>query len=92
MDVPAEETAAVAEAKGVNLPFDTPHRVREIARATAGNYSSMYQDVLRGAPTEIEAINGAIVREAAALHVPVPLNNILAQLVRASTQSSINCV
>ena len=88
----AKETAAVAEAKGVKLPLDTAQRVRAIARATAENYSSMYQDISRGAPTEIEAINGAIVREAIALHVPVPLNNILAQLVRATRQPSTNSV
>lgn len=84
----ARETAAVAAAKGIKLPFDPAQHVREVARATAANHSSMYQDIAREAPTEIDAINGAIVREATALGMSVPVNKMLAQLVRASRSSN----
>ena len=38
-------------------------RAAQVAEDTAANHSSMLQDVQRGTPTEIEAINGAVVRE-----------------------------
>lgn len=84
MDEAAREAAAVAAAKGIALPFPDPvARAREVAQATAQNRSSMFQDILRGAPTEIEAINGAVVCEARALGVNVPVNETLYRLVNA---------
>jgi 2-dehydropantoate 2-reductase len=78
----AEEVAAVAEAKGVKLSFANPAAAAEdVARRTASNYSSMLQDLRRGAPTEIEAINGAVVREAEALGVSVPMNKKMLELI-----------
>jgi 2-dehydropantoate 2-reductase len=49
----------------------------KVGRATAGNRSSMLQDVARGAPTEIEGLNGAVVREGRRLDVPTPVNEWL---------------
>jgi 2-dehydropantoate 2-reductase len=84
MDRAATECAAVARAKGIALPFDDPiAHVREVARRTATNSSSMLQDILRGAPTEIEAINGAVAREGKRLYVPTPVNEMLWRLIRA---------
>jgi len=78
------EAVAVAQALGIPLPYDDPPaRVRAVAQATAANLSSMLQDVRRGAPTEIEAINGAVVREGERLGVPTPLNTCLVRLIRA---------
>jgi 2-dehydropantoate 2-reductase len=74
----ALECAAVARARGVEFPYDDPvAEVRETARRTAGNMSSMLRDVLRGAPTECDAINGAVVREGKRLGVPVTVNEAL---------------
>ncbi len=85
----ARECAAVARARGITLPYADPSaRVREVARLTATNHSSMLQDLLRGAPTEIEAINGAVVREGARLGVPTPTNELLWRLVRAAVAGS----
>jgi len=50
---------------------------------TSDNITSMLQDFRRGRPCEIDFINGAIVREAAALGVPVPVNAALTRLVKA---------
>ena len=81
----ARETAAVAHALGVALPFDDPTAaVEAVARKTAGNYSSMAQDMQRGAPTEIDAICGAVVQAAATLKAPAPLNEAMWRLVRAA--------
>lgn len=80
----ARECAEVARAEGIILPYADPAaRVRAVANATAANRSSMFQDVLRDAPTEIEAINGAVAREGARLGVPTPANEMLWRLVRA---------
>jgi 2-dehydropantoate 2-reductase len=77
----ANEVADVARAKGIELPFpDAAAEARRVARATASNRSSMLQDVLRGALTEIDAINGAVVREGARLGVPTPANETLLRL------------
>jgi 2-dehydropantoate 2-reductase len=59
----AEETTMVASANGVDLPFPDPvETVEKVARRTAKNYSSMLKDILRGSQTEVDAINGAIMR------------------------------
>jgi len=84
MEAAARETAAVAQAQGIVLPFADPAaRAREVAARTASNRSSMLQDVLRGGPTEIEAISGAVVCEGRRLGVPTPINETLWHLVRA---------
>ncbi len=80
----ARETAAVAKTLGVALPFPGPERaVEEVAQRTAGNQSSMLQDILRGAPTEIDAINGAVVRLAEEGNLQVPVNRTVWSLVKA---------
>ena len=85
----AEECAAVARARGIRLPYpDAAARVREVAGKTATNQSSMLQDMLRGARTECDAINGAIVSEGRRLGVPTPVNEILWQLVQAAAHQS----
>jgi 2-dehydropantoate 2-reductase len=78
------ETAAVAETLGVALPFSGPERAaEEVARRTAENTSSMLQDVLRGAPTEIDAINGAVIHWGEKKNVPTPVNRVMWSLVKA---------
>jgi 2-dehydropantoate 2-reductase len=84
MNTAAMETARVAEAQGIKLPYDDPtQEVEAVARRTAENESSMLQDIRRGAPTEVDAINGAVVREGDRLGVPAPVNRTLWNLVRA---------
>jgi 2-dehydropantoate 2-reductase len=78
------EALAVAQARGTSLPYnDALDHVLAVARATGANRSSMLQDVLRGSPTEITTINGAVVREGQRLGVPTPVNQLLTALVCA---------
>jgi 2-dehydropantoate 2-reductase len=85
----AHEVAAVAASAGVRLPFSDPERaVEAVAERTAANRSSMLRDVLRGAPTEIDAINGAIVRVGEAHGVAVPVNQSLWLLVKAIVEAN----
>ena len=78
----AIETANVAQAENIQLPFDDPVKMAEdVARKTAANTSSMLQDVLRGAPTEIDAICGAVVKTAGKHNIETPANRACWQLV-----------
>ncbi|NQU38978.1 MAG: 2-dehydropantoate 2-reductase [Lentisphaerae bacterium] len=75
----AREGVAVAEALGITLDYpDVIQRVDEVCAATATNRSSMLQDMTRHRPTEIDSINGTIVRHGCATSIPIPVN---AQLV-----------
>ncbi len=88
MGITARETAAVAVARGIRLPYPDPVvAVETIARRTAENYSSMLRDVIRGAETEIDSINGAIVNAGEETNVPTPVNRTLWQLIKALGQS-----
>jgi 2-dehydropantoate 2-reductase len=80
----AREAAAVANGLGRNLAYQDPvAAVEEVARRTAANRSSMLQDVERGAPTEIDAICGAIAQVGEQSGVAAPVNWALWLLVRA---------
>lgn len=80
----AGEAAAVARAAGVALPFDDPvGYVETVCRNTAGNRSSMLQDVEASRRTEIDSINGIIVAEGKSHDVDVRANEIVWRLVRA---------
>ncbi len=88
MKLAVEEAARVAEALGIRLLYDHPvEKVARVCEATAGNVASMLQDVLREKRTEIEQINGAVVREAAKLDIPTPVNETLAGLVQTLEES-----
>ena len=80
----AMEAARVAEADLVPLPFPDPVAAAEdVARRTAANQSSMLQDVLRGAPTEIDAICGAVVKIGQKHGIETPTNWACWKLVKA---------
>ena len=79
----AQEVAQIAEARGIGLPYaNAAVRTAEVSRATAANRSSMLQDVDRGAPTEIDAISGAVVRAGEETDVPTPINEFLWRLMQ----------
>ena len=80
----AEETAQVAHAQGITLPYaDASFQVMDVARRTVENISSMLADIRRGAPTEVDAINRAVVEHGERLQVPTPVNWTLWRLVQA---------
>jgi 2-dehydropantoate 2-reductase len=85
----AREAASVAEAAGIELPFQDPVATAEgVAERTAANKSSMFQDVLRGAPTEIDAICGELVKSGEVLGIPTPINAVMWRLVKALTEGT----
>lgn len=90
MRVLAQEAEAVAKAQGIHLPFEDAVRAAEdVARKTAKNHSSMFQDMRRGAPTEIDAICGAITMAGEKLGVSTPVNRVCWHLTRASLPAAV---
>jgi 2-dehydropantoate 2-reductase len=76
------EAVAVAQALNITLPYDDPvAHVLQVATATAANRSSTLQDVLRGSPSEIATINGAVVRYAHTCGISVPINHLLCDMM-----------
>ena len=76
------ECLAVAKAEGVAIPGDTDAAVRGIAQTMPSQYSSTAQDLARGKPSEIDHLNGFVVRRGEALGVPTPANRVLFTLVK----------
>lgn len=76
------ECLAVASADGVNVPGDIALAVRRIAETMPGQTSSTAQDLARGKRSEIDHLNGLIVRRGDALGIAVPANRLLHSLVR----------
>jgi 2-dehydropantoate 2-reductase len=80
----AEEVARLAEALGIRLTTqNVADFALQVAEKTRANLSSMLQDIQRHAPTEIDAICGAISRLADQYGVDAPINWGLWKLVSA---------
>ncbi len=76
------ECLAVAKADGVNVTADIPTAIVRIAETMPTQSSSTAQDVARGKRSEIDHLNGLIVRKGAELGVPTPANRVLWSLVK----------
>ena len=77
------EALLVAQALDIQILNDPLPATIAVCRATAGNISSMLQDVRNRRRTEIDAINGALVQEARRLGIAVPVNESLVQHIHA---------
>ena len=82
-----EEGGAVARALGIQLHHDPKDAVRARAQAPSKHQASMMQDVLAGRATEIDFMNGAIVRSGEQAGVPTPLNRTLWALIKGIEHS-----
>jgi 2-dehydropantoate 2-reductase len=89
MEQSVHEVMAVAQEMGILLPQNDPVAATlEVAQRTAENRSSMLQDLERGAPTEVEAICGAIVQHGQQVSVETPLNQTFWRLIKAAAASA----
>lgn len=78
-----QEAVRVVKRKRIKLAYDDPiQKVESVCKATAANVSSMLQDVLNSKRTEIDFINGAIIRQGKACGIPTPVNEVLTNLVK----------
>jgi 2-dehydropantoate 2-reductase len=92
MENVVDEVLAVARAVSVVLPGVSDREsgmaaAMEIATQMADAFSSTAQDLNRNRVTEIEALNGYVVRRGAEAGVPVPVNNALFTLVKLAERS-----
>jgi len=77
------ECLAVAEAEGVQLvASDMQAAVDKLAASMPGQYSSTAQDLARGKRTEIDFLNGLVVRRGQAQGIATPANRVLWALVK----------
>jgi len=77
-----QECLAVAEAEGVRITTDVRAGVQRVFETIPAQYSSTAQDIARGKPTEIDFLNGHVVRRGKALGIPTPANQVLWALVK----------
>jgi 2-dehydropantoate 2-reductase len=77
-----DECVAVAKADDVTIPGDVDAAVRKIAETVPGQYSSTAQDLARGKRSEIDHLNGLIVRRGETLGVATPANRLLHAIVK----------
>src|SRR5207253_9683649 len=77
-----EECLDVARAARIEIPGDMHKATERIAQTMPGQFSSTAQDLARGKKTEIDHLNGVVVRKGEALGVPTPANRMLVALVK----------
>lgn len=77
------EIRSVAEKKGIMLAADLMDEHIAITQKLRGYHTSMYEDFVRGKPTEIDYFNGYVCREGEKLGVLVPVNRTVVSLVKA---------
>ena len=82
-DICQEVSQVMAQAGYQHSAAVLKEQVKKVARQTARNYSSMHQDVINGRPTEIEAINGFIIKQAQKKGIDVSINTFLYNKIKA---------
>ncbi len=91
MKTVVREVVAVAQADGRRLGFDSAMAaVDRIGAAMPAQLSSTAQDLARGKPSEIDHLNGYIVRRGGQLGVPTPVNQTLSALVKLAESRTVN--
>jgi 2-dehydropantoate 2-reductase len=79
----ARETMAVARASGTQLPEDEViQKLLAFAEKMGGVMSSTAQDIARRKHTEVDSLNGYVVKRAAELGIPAPVNQTLTALLK----------
>lgn len=87
MKTAVSEAEAVARARGITIQ-DAPYAATvKVCEKTARNISSMLQDVRQHRRTEIDAINGAILKEGKALGIATPENQLLVNQIKEIEKS-----
>ncbi len=82
MTMAVQEAERVALKKGVPVRGNPAETVLQVCKTTAQNRSSMGQDIDNRRRTEIDFINGGIVKEGEALGIPTPVNATLTYLIK----------
>jgi 2-dehydropantoate 2-reductase len=84
------ECLAVAKADGVQVAGDVDAAIRRIFETMPTQFSSTAQDLARGKRSEIDYLNGLIVRRGEALGIATPVNRVLWALVKLLESKKAN--
>ena len=82
MRLVVHECLAVAQRESVAVPGDSWQGVERIAATMSGQFSSTAQDLMRGRRSEIDHLNGYIVRRGKSLGIDTPVNQTLYCIVK----------
>jgi 2-dehydropantoate 2-reductase len=82
MEALVNEAIEIAKKKGIRIEGNPMDRVKAVVEATRENRCSMGQDLDYKRKTEIDAINGAVVKEAKRLGISVPYNLMITDLIK----------
>lgn len=77
-----QECLDLAWAEGITVPGDCWAAVQRIAQTMPSQFSSTAQDLARGKRSEIDHLNGFVLRRGKALGVATPVNRVLYSLVK----------
>jgi 2-dehydropantoate 2-reductase len=89
MRAAVDECLAVAKADGVDVPGDVWAAIEKIAATMPAQFSSTAQDLSRGKPSEIDYLNGYIVRKGKELGIATPTNQTLHALTKLQESKAI---
>jgi 2-dehydropantoate 2-reductase len=84
-----DECLAVAKADGVDVPGDVWGAIEKIAATMPAQFSSTAQDLARGKPSEIDYLNGYIVRKGEELAIATPTNQTLHALTKLQESKAV---
>jgi len=83
LDGITDEIVAVAARKEIALTREEAHRfLRDVAEEARAHYPSMLRDIRAEKQTEIECLNGAVIREAERFGIEVPFNRFAYAMIR----------
>jgi 2-dehydropantoate 2-reductase len=88
MQAVVAECLAVARGLGIELPQDLWTSVRAVASRAPNQLSSTAWDLRRGKPSEIDHLNGFVLRKAQELGKSAPTNHLLHTLVKATEEQA----
>ena len=88
MEALVSEAVEVTKRKEIQIDENPMNRVKVVIEATRENRCSMGQDLDYKRRTEIDAINGAVVREAERLGISVPYNQMITDLIKVVEKRS----
>jgi 2-dehydropantoate 2-reductase len=80
------ETIAVAELEGYKFDEKLWQEIESVCRSTSQNRSSMLQDLLAKQPTEIQYINGYVIRRGKQHGLPTPTHELVVELIQAKEE------
>ncbi len=85
-----QEAVSVARASGVSISDDIIEQILKIPAAMPNQMSSTAQDLARGKPSEIDFLNGYVVRKGAELGIATPTNRALQVMVKLAERGKMS--